>query len=278
MGYNPCGAIVEWGRHRYKTAVRFFRDSDQEQQIQWYPALPDARALPWPSAIHQEIWDRDNYSQPIVDGVGEVYDAKHTTTHMLPVAGADGSHLCGTRTDFEFGALYDPALDIQYRPDGLPECCPGAVPKGIMWGSPPPQPAGIKWGGRAPEGEFTSGDSCFTSAYAVLGEVTTPLVVRPITTIPAAESLWVWLVTGVTGTTLARIKYRGFGTGTVQLWLMVRPSFCSFSSLIYTGPADEPFEIDVHPTFVRDVALNLVTSPDPTGAIILEILFPPFPP
>lgn len=146
--YNPCGAIVDWSRFRYRTACRFFRDTDLESEIIWYPAAPNARCLPFDSAIFNREWDRDGNLPLQGKGVGEVPDAPRVISHLGTPPGAVGNHQCGTRSDFEIGAAYDPAVNVEYRPDGLPVCCPGGV-GGFLWGGRMPTlpVGGTLWGG-----------------------------------------------------------------------------------------------------------------------------------
>lgn len=153
--FDPCGMICDWGRHRYKTKCRFFRDDDVQHEIEWYPAPPGAKCLPFPSAFNQSIWRREpNNIDPYTDGVGEVWDAKHETTHSKPVPLTGTGRFCGTASMFLLGATYDPLFKLLRRPDGLPVCCPGGI-GGILWGGRGsialPGRGGMLWRGRAKE-------------------------------------------------------------------------------------------------------------------------------
>lgn len=272
MPYNPCGAIVDWGRHRYDTKCRFFDDNDIEITIRWYPALPSARCLDWPHAIYQTVWDDDNYSQPVLDQVGEVYDSPHVTSHMRAVPGADGSHVCGDQDAFENGVHYDPDIFVPYRLDGLPTCCPGTVPKGILWGGeplPPPQ-GGMLWGGTAIQAIANTVPSCPVPGAAHIGPSGIPTAVRLGPAYPTDQTMFFIVVdAGATGT--FRVNYSGGQAGTVFLFRIVHPSFCIFSDTIYSGPADVPFEQDVMGASNRDICISVFTSPEHTEQVIVTV-------
>ena len=133
--YNPCGYAVEWARRTYSTKCHFFADSDHEEEIIWYPAKPDAAPLPFPSAICSLDWDREEHDLGVYTGykVGEVPGAARPfrDEDVKPRARAD--HFCGTREDFEDGAVYNPDLaPVVYGADDLPACC--APFGGVMLG------------------------------------------------------------------------------------------------------------------------------------------------
>lgn len=146
MPFNPCGRVVDFGRSSYRTRCRFFRDSEVEADIVWYPALPDAPVLGFPSAITSSEWDvqeRDG-TYPHRTGVGEVPGAPRRRLRPTTKRAATGAHVCGTRSDHEFGASYNPSITPRlYRADGLPVCC--APGEGLLFGAAPgagAQPAG----------------------------------------------------------------------------------------------------------------------------------------
>lgn len=148
--YNPCGAVVEWGRFRYRRPCRFFKDDPARvDEVIWYPAAPHARALPFPSAINQLVNSHDDTDWDWGDEIGEVPNSPKVIDHMKPIPLAIGQHQCGTATDFAEGAEYDPDAHYPYRADGLPECCPGEI-GGVEWGGqmPIPPEGGIEWGGQ----------------------------------------------------------------------------------------------------------------------------------
>lgn len=155
--FNPCGLICDWGRHRYKTRCRFFKDSDRVDEILWYPAAPGAKCIPFPTIFYQGIWDRDpDGIDEYVEGPGEQWDEQHITTHMGVVPGSGTGHYCGTPEMFLEGAKFDALFHTDIRPDGLPVCCPGGPPKGLLWLGRsvvvPGFTGGIVWRGRSPQG------------------------------------------------------------------------------------------------------------------------------
>ena len=117
---------MDWARRTYKTQCRFFKDSDAETTILWYPAKDDAPPLPYPSAICSLDWDVMEKDVGVYAAypVGEVPGAPRSFTYQKKRPKATGAHVCGTRQDFEDGGTYDPdAAPIIYDKDGLPACC-----------------------------------------------------------------------------------------------------------------------------------------------------------
>lgn len=154
MPYNPCGAVVDFGRSCYRTKARLFRDSDEEVEIQWYFARDDAPTIPYETAVTSSYWDREEVyvGLPYREGVGEVSPGPRIHTRPIVIPAATGRHLCGTREDFERGAVFDPDITPRvYRPDGLPTCCvPGM---GLLLGGGPARTGGgLLLGGAAREG------------------------------------------------------------------------------------------------------------------------------
>lgn len=169
--FNPCGLVCDFGRHRYKTKCRFFKDSDRVDEITWYPAAPHAKFLPFPSIFYQSIWDRDpDEIDGYVEGPGEVWDEQHKTTDMVAPPGSGTGHYCGTPEMFLEGAHYDPAFRVAIRADGLPVCCPGGI-GGLFWGgrgvTPPRAQGGMQWRGDSPSGW----DHLYYGDESVFGEI-----------------------------------------------------------------------------------------------------------
>lgn len=174
MPYNPCGAIVDWSRFRYTTRCRFFADSDIQTDIVWYPAAEDARVLPYDSAIFNREWDRDGNLPLQGEGVGEVSDAPRRINHFPTPFGANGSHQCGTESDFAEGAIYDPDVHVEYRSDGLPKCCPGGI-GGVLWGGFQPifGSGGVRWGGQYVQPVLPG-----TDVFPFVAQLDTPYAMR----------------------------------------------------------------------------------------------------
>jgi hypothetical protein len=126
--WNPCGAVVDYGRYPFTETIRPFRDSDEEVTIRWYPAREDAPVLPFPSCIYNRSWDLDQVEaggQPLYLGPAPPYNRAKVNPLAL------GNHQCGTARDFAEGGEYLPDLPpVEYRADGLPVCC-GAMFEGI---------------------------------------------------------------------------------------------------------------------------------------------------
>lgn len=267
--YNPCGAIVDFARFRYDTDCRFFKDSDVTTKIRWYPALPDAKCIPFPTVVNRQEWAYGDYDQPNLVARGEVFHAKKVINHMQPVPGADGSHICGTPQMFLEGATYDPSANFPLRPDGLPECCPGAVPKGVLWGGTarPMPDKGLVYGGRALELVLECSTSCFDVGTTHLGGFYTRLgIVRWPFYGPGPS---VYAVVCDPSYPAQHISYESGPPGTVSVVAIRSASFCVLDHVIYSGPSDQPFELDCAITPTTFVAILVTASPgDFTVAIM----------
>jgi hypothetical protein len=124
--YDPCGRIVDWYHKPYFAWVRPFRDSDVEAKIEWYPARDDAEVLPFDSAFCNLDQQRMDQILPIFCGykVGEVPFRERPRSFAKANKRPNGPNVCGTREDFEDGAVYNPDLPPEPRDqDGLPVCC-----------------------------------------------------------------------------------------------------------------------------------------------------------
>ena len=109
----------------YKTKCRFFRDSDQVDEITWYPALPDAPLLGVPTMFASLRHEpRDFFWLP----GGEVPYEPFTVQRPVTKPGALGVHHCGSDDDFAEGCAFLPDdPPVLYQTNGLPDCC-GASP------------------------------------------------------------------------------------------------------------------------------------------------------
>lgn len=238
--YNPCGAIVEWGRFRYDTGCRFFQNSTREDVIRWYPAVEGARVLGFPSAISQLEWDNDGDLPAWHDGVGEVPGSRKKINHMKPVLGASGQHVCGTEDDFSDGAIYTPPMPpIPYRNDGLPECCPGAI-GGMVWGGqmPPFPDGGVVWKGAItfPFQAWTSAEDLrlHTNGY---GDYPYLRVFWFWSGWPTGPRAWTAFLLNGTAGPWPLWYVGGAAGGTVRVWYGdVAPHTMT---LLYSGPADD---------------------------------------
>jgi hypothetical protein len=121
---NPCGAVVDFIRRPYRVLARPFKDSDETAEMVWYPALPDAPTLPFPTVFNSLEWQPfplNKTSAGEVPDVDRVFDAQGTKD------GATGIHQCGSPESFLEGILYDPERFVEYNDDGLPVCCEGFI-------------------------------------------------------------------------------------------------------------------------------------------------------
>lgn len=128
---------VDFARRPYSTDCRFHKDSDQVVKIRWYPALPSAGTLPFPSSIASLDWS----SRPWIEGgIGEVWNRPRTYNGAVALPYATGLAPCQPAQVFAEGEeLDEDADDQEYNEDGFPLCClNNAVPKG-----------GLEFGGAA---------------------------------------------------------------------------------------------------------------------------------
>ena len=178
--YNPCGAVVDIGSSPYKTRARLYPDSDQEFEIEWYEARPDAPLLGVPSALNCLEWEGDR-SDWLPTVVGEIFGANVTRSRRKIKPLATGQHRCGTAADFAGDGIFDPlAPPVEYREDGLPTCCAeGVVGEGglgfggeatVAYTGPYTGYGGLVLGGSAyasysypPEGGLVLGGSAYAS-------------------------------------------------------------------------------------------------------------------
>lgn len=112
---------MAFGRRPYTTKFRPWVDSDQQVELVWYPAAPDASVLGYPSKIVQ----LDNVSSPwLAEGVGEVYGAARSFNHRGVIPFQKFGHVCGTLADFEVGGTRDTVPpDVVYDRNNIPICC-----------------------------------------------------------------------------------------------------------------------------------------------------------
>jgi hypothetical protein len=174
-------------RDAYTTKCRPFRNSDVEVDIVWYPALPDAPALGFPSIMVSHFLD---FTGAVWPPGGEVPNVPSPINFEPSKPGAIGSHVCGTPEDFAEGGLYLPDdPPVTYRTDGLPSCC-GAAAAGR---------GGLALGGRSVvvvTNPITPGSTCSTA---------TPLAVNTPVAFTVPHGFTGWFRVTVSGAT--RFKY-----------------------------------------------------------------------
>jgi len=109
-------------RRPYRVDCRPWRDSEDEVTLHWYVTNPANGSLPYPSRINSLNWRPDNMNPA---PVGEVTFADQTFDgwgRIIPPM--PGDHICGQRSDFEFGGLKDTSEPPLVRDaDGIPTCC-----------------------------------------------------------------------------------------------------------------------------------------------------------
>jgi len=70
VNFNPCGAIVDWGRDEYTEEVQVFRNDDRTEKILWYNVPDTNPVLDVPSFMFNRINLRDKQNEdgtPMVD-------------------------------------------------------------------------------------------------------------------------------------------------------------------------------------------------------------------
>lgn len=105
-------------RNAYTTQIRPYRDSDEEVTIRWYFTDDDRPLMPFPTAFGRSEWRR-NEADP---GIGEVLQAP-TWNRGDDLLRLPGTTFCGTREQWNFGALSSDPLPTIDPASGLPTCC-----------------------------------------------------------------------------------------------------------------------------------------------------------
>jgi hypothetical protein len=123
---NPCGRVTDFARREYRTKVRFFKDSDQEVDVQVYRAAPGAPRLGFPSAFMSLDWLAE-LDEPWETHLGEVWGEPRPYSFHGPLIDVTYDHVCGTAEQFRDGVEFDPTRNVKYDDQGLPECCGGPL-------------------------------------------------------------------------------------------------------------------------------------------------------
>lgn len=117
---------MDIGSRPFKARYRPFRDSDQEVEIEWFPAAPGALPLGFVSNVTIPYWEQNQFEY--TDGNLPLTTAEPTGKPTFR-PGTGRGHVCGTREDFERGPHFDPDITpITYGAQGLPTCCGAPVP------------------------------------------------------------------------------------------------------------------------------------------------------
>lgn len=120
MPFNPCGFKVQYLREEGTDVIRPFFDSELEVTRRWYRAADDAPWLPFASVFRSTRWEPFPYRRA---GVGSVWPAGWRPLRVGEVQGFDYAHFCGDQSDFQGGAAFDPAADVVYDDEWIPDCC-----------------------------------------------------------------------------------------------------------------------------------------------------------
>jgi hypothetical protein len=255
-------------RAGYTTTARLFRDSDETAEIKWYECAPGAKVLGFPSLLRPLDWQSHPYLYS--GGKGEVYLAPKRYRRNLPLPGALGRTVCGTRRDFEEGGVYDPVSPpYPRRSDGLALCCAGE-PGGLLWGGfDDLGVGGLLWSGTAVTlGVTTSGD-CTDPGHAVIPHDGLTRKVSPNPFVPSQSRFWIVAAQADTGT--VRIRYQGFQPGTVRILAMNAFAFCTLSSQLFEGDADSYVDFEATATAALQIVVAVVCDPDPIQPIHISV-------
>lgn len=185
MPFDPCGLKVQTGRFTYTTKMRPFKDSSLEVDIVWYPALPTAKVLPFPTFVHnleEDVWERP-LGIFLGRDVGEVIGAPRSYNGEQAKPNTGKGNWCGTAEMFRNGASYDPDVNIARRADGLPVCC-GTLPVGALYYYRPFALTAPQFRGQT----YTPDFGRFPFYYDVTG--LTPDPARVSSSIPFAGNVW----------------------------------------------------------------------------------------
>lgn len=200
--------MVDYIRRPYRVLARPFKDSEETAEMVWYPALPDAPTLPFPTVFNSLEYQPFPLAKT---SPGEVPFVDRIFTEQRPKPHATGNHQCGSPEAFLDGISYDPAAVVPYNDDGLPVCCVGwergpcscSAPGAIVAVEPP-------------------GDTCETALEFAHGA---PVVV----TVPAGETRWFRCATGLSGpqfikqVAISGEPYTQGGTGSCDSWSLLGP-------------------------------------------------------
>lgn len=160
------------GSRPFRCKYRPFRDSDEEVEVEWFPAAEGALPLGMPSNITNPFWERDQF---------EYTDGDLPLSTVVPTGkpvarpGTGRGHVCGSEEDFREGGRYEPdEPPVVYGQQGLPQCC----------GAPVVGAATVVDGGRCGVASpIVPGNTCATATEIPLGEWLTARV-------PAGQTGW----------------------------------------------------------------------------------------
>lgn len=159
LPFNPCGMVMDTIRSAYRTKIRPFRDSDEEVEIRWFFAAPEAKDFPGEHRFTSGNWELD---KPSWNGPGEVKGASRPWSNGERPPQLNGQHFCGKLEDFQRGAL-STAAPLKNAQRGVSLCCDrkivgrGQLRAGGGAIRPGMAPGGVHVGGQVIAGESASG-------------------------------------------------------------------------------------------------------------------------
>ena len=103
-----------------KRDARFFFDDGRSITLRWYRAPSNAKTFPTQHKWGHLTW----YTSPwMATGVGEVYDSPDRYFHGFTPPTACGDAFFGNLSDFQNGASFDPATNVNRDVWGIPVAC-----------------------------------------------------------------------------------------------------------------------------------------------------------
>ncbi len=116
---------------------RFFRDSDLEATLHWYPAPEGAQVFPSYHCFgvlsqQQRQWE--------AEGIGEVYGFPNRYNGGVIPPTAKGQMFFGTLNNFRKGCVFDPDVNVLRDDWGLAIECTGGEAEGFILQEPDSDP------------------------------------------------------------------------------------------------------------------------------------------
>jgi hypothetical protein len=128
--FSPCGCVVDLLRSCYETDMAFFPAAlGTTVRVRWYFAPDGAQPLPFPTRFASGNWASSKlFPWP---GPGEVQGASRPWRSGATLPEALGQVPCGSAGQFLNGTAFPPVVEPRL-PDGLPTCCFGPRPVGVL--------------------------------------------------------------------------------------------------------------------------------------------------
>lgn len=120
MPFNPCGRVVDFLADSVTDVIRPFRDSELTVRRRWY-------RVPWgtPTIGVLSVFISNHFKafKELQTGPGEVFPPEIDYTRRGTPDGLLFDHICGDLEQLQNGALLDPAVNVVYDDEWIPECC-----------------------------------------------------------------------------------------------------------------------------------------------------------